>query len=64
MPERPVTIERPPVDVIRGRTTETVNTTWHPDAGGRPDRETRARSDRDKESPSATNDERTRTEGR
>jgi pilus assembly protein CpaB len=64
MPERPVTIERPPVDVIRGRTTETVNTTWHPDAGGRPDRETRARADRDKESPSATNDERTRTEGR
>jgi pilus assembly protein CpaB len=62
MPERPVTIERPPVDVIRGRTTESVNTTWHPDAGGRSDRETRARADRD--TPSATNDDRNRADGR
>jgi len=62
MPERPVTIERPPVDVIRGRTTETVNTTWHPDAGGRPDRETRARTEKD--APSTTNDDRNRAEGR
>src|SRR5205085_1494728 len=63
MPEKPVTIERLPVDVIRGRSTETVNTTWHPDAaGGRPDRETRARSQ--KETPSTTNDDRNRTEGR
>jgi pilus assembly protein CpaB len=62
MPERPVTIERPPVDVIRGRTTETVNTTWHPDAGGRPDRETRARTEKD--AASTTNDDRNRAEGR
>jgi pilus assembly protein CpaB len=62
MPERPVTIERPPVDVIRGRNTETVNTTWHPEAGGRSDREARARTEKD--TPSPTNDARNRTEGR
>jgi pilus assembly protein CpaB len=62
MPEKPVTIERPPVDVIRGRNTESVNTTWHPDAGGRPDRETRARTEKD--TPSTANDDRNRTEGR
>jgi hypothetical protein len=62
MPEKPVTIERPPVDVIRGRSTETVNTTWHPDSGGRPDRETRARIEKD--APSTANDDRNRTEGR
>jgi hypothetical protein len=64
MPERPVTIERPPVDVIRGRSTETVNTTWHPDAGGRADREARGRADRDKDGPATANDERNRSEGR
>jgi pilus assembly protein CpaB len=52
MPEKPVTIERPPVDVIRGRQTETVNTTWHPDA---------RHSDREaKGQPSNTEDERAR----
>jgi pilus assembly protein CpaB len=62
--ERPVTVERPPVDVIRGRTTETVKETWHPDAAARADREARGRADRDKDFPSATNDDRNRTEGR
>jgi hypothetical protein len=62
MPERPVTIERSPVDVIRGRNTETVNTTWHPEAGGRSDREARARTEKD--TPSTANDDRNRTEGR
>jgi pilus assembly protein CpaB len=47
MPEKLVTVERPPVDVIRGRQTETVNTPWHPDAG-RSDRELRGRTDRDR----------------
>jgi hypothetical protein len=64
MPEKPVTIERPPVDVIRGRSTETVNTTWHPDAGARADRDARPRADRDKDTGTATNDDRSRTEGR
>jgi hypothetical protein len=62
MPEKPVTIERPPVDVIRGHSTETVNTTWHPDAG-RSDREgSRTRAERD--NSSTPNDERNRAEGR
>src|SRR5437764_14349747 len=50
--EKPVTIERPPVDVIRGRSTETVNTTWHPDAGARSEREARAWADREEDTPS------------
>ena len=62
MPERPVTIERPPVDVICGRTTETVNTTWHPDATGRGDREVRGRTERDAQSNAS--DERNRADGR
>jgi pilus assembly protein CpaB len=64
MTERPVTIERPSVDVIRGRTTETVNTTWRPDASGRTDRESRTRVERDKDAPSTTNDEHNRAEVR
>jgi pilus assembly protein CpaB len=64
MPEKQVTIERPPVDVIRGRSTETVNTTWHPDAGGRSDRDSRTRAEIDKDMPSTTNDDRTRAGGR
>jgi len=38
MPEKPVTVERPPVDVIHGGKTERVNTPWVPDKG-RLDRE-------------------------
>ena len=61
--EKPVTVERPPVDVIRGRTTETVKETWHPDPGARAEREARARAEKDKDTPS-TNDDRNRSEGR
>ena len=63
MPEKPVTIERPPVDVIRGRQTETVNTTWHPDTG-RPDREARGRYDRDAASTGNEDRDRNRPDGR
>ena len=31
MPEKPVTVERPPVEVIHGSKSERVNTAWHPD---------------------------------
>jgi pilus assembly protein CpaB len=33
MPEKPVTVERPPVEVIHGTKSERVNTAWHPDYG-------------------------------
>ena len=33
MPEKPVTVERPPVEVIHGSKSERVNTPWHPDTG-------------------------------
>ena len=33
MPEKPVTVERPPVEVIHGTKSERVNTAWHPDNG-------------------------------
>jgi len=33
MPEKPVTVERPPVEVIHGTKSEHVNTPWHPDTG-------------------------------
>jgi pilus assembly protein CpaB len=44
MPEKPVTVERPPVEVIHGSKSERVNTAWHPDAG-RSDRGGGARSE-------------------
>ena len=54
MPEKLVTVERPPVDVIHGNKTERVNTTWHPDKD-RADRESRGRSEKDSQS-SASDD--------
>ena len=46
MPEKPVTIERPPVDVIHGNRAESVGMTWHPDSKGRADRDDGVKTDK------------------
>jgi pilus assembly protein CpaB len=63
VPEKPVTVQRPPVDVIRGRQTETVNTTWQADTG-RPDHDTRGHNDRDGPSTTSNQRDRARVDGR
>jgi pilus assembly protein CpaB len=44
MPEKPITVERPPVEVIHGSKTESVNTPWRPD-DARGDRDGGAKAD-------------------
>jgi pilus assembly protein CpaB len=61
MPEKPVTVERPPVEVIHGSKSEHVSTPWHPDSG-RGDRAGNARTENG--SSSASNDGRGQSDER